>query len=162
MATGPNLLTLNYRIVVIKLDTSSQSLISTSIFVLELFTAKPTATAITTIASTPPLFEKAWKRLLGTAFKIIINGFEPVEPVEAFTPASSAFEKAPSLYAVKPTIPASTNETVVVNKKQPIVFEDNLPSFLESEILTIAKTIDTNTIGTIIICNDLTNNCPIR
>ena len=97
MATGPNLFTINESMIVIMLAISSQTFTTFSILILALLIANPTATAITTIASTPPLFENAWKRLLGTAFRIIINGLEPVEPVDTFTPAISAFEKAPSL-----------------------------------------------------------------
>ena len=69
-------------------DTSSHNLTSTSIFIFELLIARPTATAITTIARTPPLFEKADVRFEGTAFRIIIKGFDPVEPVEVPTSPS--------------------------------------------------------------------------
>ena len=97
MAMGPNLLTMMVSRPVIMAEVSSHRRISTSNSLSELLMTMPTVTATTTIASTPPLLEKAAVRLLGTAFSTIISGLEPVEPVEAVTSPSTVWENAPSL-----------------------------------------------------------------
>ena len=91
-------------------------------------------------------------------FKIIFNGLEPVEPCWIVTAALPTALKKPKRYTIDATTPAKHNAHTVVIKKVKIVLVEILPNFFVSVIVEIANVIDTNTIGTIISCNELTNN----
>ena len=155
---GANLLTTNDKNKVIILDTSSNNFFRVFVSSSNVFIARPIATAINTIANTLPLVEKAEIRLLGIMFKIIFNGLEPVEPCWIVTAALPTALKKPKRYTIEAITPAKHNAHTVVIKKVKIVLVEILPNFFVSVIVEIANVIDTNTIGTIISCKELTNN----
>ena len=112
------------------------------------------------MANTLPLVENAEIRLLGIIFKIIFNGLAPVEPFWIVTAALPTASKKPKRYTTVAITPAKHKAHTVVIKKVKIVLVEILPNFFVSVIVEIASVIDTNTIGTIISCSELTNNCP--
>ena len=61
-----------------------------SLFVLM---PRPTATAQTTIANTPPLLLNADTKLFGTALTMNSNGFEPLLPAAASRFVSTAWKR---------------------------------------------------------------------